>query len=219
MKEKKVVFLDEKDFLFLENEILKMGYQEITHKDSAKNFLRLNLSPPRRIIGREASYKYCNNGYTIILHTSFLKKENKWRDIGTDSGWILITDGDKPLYFARPFQRSKNFVLKFLRYSWISKWKVNNRPLCPLCKGFMDINRKPDTRQYFWACDKNNHTINKPIYFPWDYNLPPKALEYVKIRRNNSKKYRELNEKKCKIVTPAAKIRKKWTIGSPENII
>ncbi len=219
MKTNEVTVLDEKDFQTLEKEILEMGYQEITRKDSAKKFLRLNLNPPRTIIGREASYKYTNNGYTVILHTSFLKNENKWRNIGTDAGWILIAEGDKPLYFARPFLRSKNFVIKFLCYAWITKWKVNNRPLCPLCKGYMDISRKYNSRQYFWSCDKNRHTIGKPVNFPWDYNLPPKALKFVNIRREKTKKYKAKIVKEERIVTPAAKIRRTWNLGNPQNLI
>lgn len=71
--------------------ILNMGYHKVTKYDSKKIFNRLNLSPPRSIVGRETSYRYTHNGYTVKLHTSYLESEKKWRDKGTDIGWNLIT--------------------------------------------------------------------------------------------------------------------------------
>lgn len=207
------------DFQFIEKNLLGIGYQKIYQHDSRKTFLRLNLSPPRRIVGREASYWYSHNGYTVILHTSFLEKEKKWREKGTDIGWNLISEGDEARYFARPFQRKKGFVLKFLRYAWISKWKVDHRPLCPKCQAYMYIQRKKNTRSYYWSCDHNDlHPDGKPVFLSWDYGLPPKATMFIGIRRENTKRYNEKNKKEGKKITPAAVKRKKWIIGKPENL-
>lgn len=216
--------LTEEDFLFLEKTILDMGYEEITTKDSSKTFTRLKLSPPRPIFGREASYVYRSkdpaNNYAAILRTTYLKAQKKWRDTGTDIGWVLIVEGDKEKYFARPFQRSKGFILKFLRYAWVSKFKVDNRPLCPDCNAYMHLKRKTGTRQYFWACFNNErHPFKTASFKSWDFNLKENALNFVNIRREFTKKYNARNKKLGKIVTPAAVKRKKWPIGNKENLV
>ena len=197
-----------------------MGYHKITRNDSSRTFTRLKLLPPRPIEGRETSYRYTNNGYTVILHTTYLELEKKWRDTGTDIGWNLIVEGDKEKYFARPFQRKKGFILKFLRYAWVSKWKVDNRPLCPDCNSYMHIHRKKGTRQYCWIClNSKRHSDHRFTSLCWDHRLPKKATEFVKIRRAYTKRYNDKNRKAGKVVVPAAVIRKKWEIGSPENLI
>lgn len=212
--------LKEEDFLFLNNEILGMGYSKITKTDFKKTFSRLNLTAPRKLEGKETSYRYTNNGYTVILHTTYLESQKKWRDKGKDIGWNLIIEGDEEKYFARPFQRTKNFIVKFLRYAWISKWKVDHRHLCRECSAYMDIYRKKGTRQYFWTCwNKEKHSTIKPIYLSWDYNLPPKAMEFVDIRRKNTRKYIKKIKKEGKTVIPSAIRRKKWIIGNPDNKI
>ena len=217
-KEKEFV-LTEDDFLFLERMILDMGYRKVTKYDSRKIFARLGLSPPRPVVGREASYRYTHNGYTAVLHTSYLESEKKWRDTGTDIGWNLIIEGDEEKYFARPFQRKKGFILKFLRYAWISKWKVDHRPLCPACSAYMDIHRKRGTLQYFWAClRKEKHDDKNPVFLSWDFKLPPKALGFVKIRRSYATRYNIKNKKIGKIIIPAAVKRKRWKIDKPENL-
>lgn len=212
--------LSYEDFLFLERMLLNMGYRKITRYDSRKNFIRLNLSAPRPIVGREASYYYSHNGYTVILHTTFLEKEKKWREGSTDVGWNLILAGDKPVYFAKPFSRTKGFILKFLRYAAISKWKIDHRPLCPECKAYMAIFRKAETRQCCWACfNKTRHAGGVPKFESWDYELSPEDIKFVSIRREYTKRYHDKNKKEGKTPTPAAKIRKPWEIGFPENRI
>ncbi len=216
MKTKEIQSLTKEDFIFLEKSLLEIGFVEITKTDSKKTFNRLGLSPPRPITGKEASYMYTNNNYTVKIHTTFLKKEGKWRDTSTDIGWCLIAEKDVRKYFSRPFQRKKGFVLKLLRYAWITKWKVDNRHLCPSCNRYMDIKRKQATRQYFWCCtNKAKHT--QPVFLSWDHNLPPKAKQFVTKRRKNTLKYNKNNELLGKNPTPAPVIRKKWNMRNPEN--
>ena len=197
-----------------------MGYHKVAKSDFHKTFTRLDLSPPRPIEGKEASYRYTNNNYTVVLHTTYLEKEKKWRDKSTDIGWILIAEGDEAKYFARPFQRKKGFILKFLRYAWISKWKVDNRPLCPSCRHYMNISRRMGTRQYFWSCfKKEKHPSDNAEFLSWDHELPKEAAEFLEIRRSVAEKYNIKNRKNNKKVIPAAVRRKKWPIGNPENLI
>ncbi len=223
-KAEKELVLTEDDFLFIERMLLDMGYREFTTGDSKKEFLRLNLSPPRPIVGREVSFSYKarekGNNYTVILHTTYLKASKKWRDKETDAGWNLITEGDKAKYFAKPFSRTKGFILKFLRYAWVSRWKVEHRPLCPECQALMHIAKKDDKRQYYWICRNNiRHTEDKPVFLPWDFGLPLKATAFVKVRRAYTARYKKKVKKSGLKVTPAQKIRKPWKVGNPENLV
>ena len=224
MKTNEVLVLTEDDFLFMERMLLGMGYHEITIGDSKKEFLRLNLSPPRPIIGREASYIYKSrekgNNYSVILHTTYLKAPRKWRDKETDAGWNLIAEGDKAKYFAKPFSRTKGFILKFLRYAWVSKWKVDHRPLCRECQALMNISKKEGSRQYYWSCLNNQmHTENKPVFSSWDFGLPLKASEFVKVRRAYTERYKKKVKKTGKKVIPAQNIRKPWNTKNKENLV
>lgn len=211
--------LSQDDFLFLDRKLLDTGYHKITRSDQRKLFMRLSLIPPREVTGREVTYFYTNHGYTSIVHTTYLEKEKKWRETGEDSGWVLIREGDRAIYFARPFQRKKGFIIKLLRYAWVTKWKVDHRPLCVECNAYMHIHRKKSSRQYFWICDKvEKHNEQKPIFLPWDYMLPKKAYEFVKIRRSYAERYHKKNKKEGKERKPAPLIRKSWKISNPENL-
>jgi hypothetical protein len=211
--------MTKEDFFFLNRMILGMGYHIFTKNDSRRTFTRLDLSAPRPLEGRETSYRYTNNNYTAKVHTTYLEREGKWRDKSTDIGWVLIAEGDEAKYFARPFQRKKGFILKILRYAWITKWKVDHRPLCPVCHDNMEIKRKKHSRGYYWACmDKEKHPNGLPEFLPWNYGVPPKAAEFLEIRREYTARYNAKNRKEGKTPTPAAVIRKKWPIGNPENL-
>jgi hypothetical protein len=228
-KEKKVneIALRKKDFVFIAETSMEWGYKLNTKLDSSKTFERLQLSPPRKLPGREAilTYHNSNTGYTSRVPTSYLEAQEIWRKTGTDYFWIMITEADVEKYFTKPFKRPtkeedvEKFVLEVLRYIWIAKWRVDHRWVCPKCSAFMDITRKKGTRQYYHACMRmNQHPDGKPVFLGWDYELPARAKEFVKIRRELSAKYRERNKKAGIIRKPAATIRKKWEIGKPENL-
>ncbi|MDD3663121.1 MAG: hypothetical protein PHT84_04615 [Candidatus Pacebacteria bacterium] len=217
--DKKELVLKTDDFLFLDRMLLGLGYHKMTRSDQKKSFQRLGLISPRELTGREVTYFYNNHGYTVILHTTFLQKEKRWRDLGEDSGWNLIKEGDKVLYFAKPFQRKKGFIIKFLRYAWISKWKVDNRPLCPSCNAYMNISRKKGSRQYFWMCfNYEKHSDLRPFFLSWDYLLPKKASSFLKIRRSYTARYKKKNKKLGVKRTPAPLLRKSWKISNPDNL-
>lgn len=216
----KLCVLTKEDFLFLESFLLSWGYRRIAKIDKAKSFSRLQLQAPRKLAGSEVGFEYSNHGYTVVIWVSYLEEEGKWRDVGEDAIWILTREGDKALYFAKPFKRISGSILRVLRYAWITKWKVDHRPLCRECKAYMHISRRSNGRGYYWRCDhKEKHTDQKSVFENWDYKLPPKATEFVEIRRNYTAAYKERNEKAGKTPIPAAVIRKPWVKGTPENII
>ena len=197
-----------------------MGYHKVTKSNFRKTFIRLDLSAPRPVEGKETSYEYSSNNYTVKLHTTYLENERKWRDNSTDAGWVLIAEGDEAKYFARPFKRTKGFVLRFLLYARVTKWKIDNRPLCKECKDFMNIKRKRGSRQYYWGCFNNKrHSSGNAEFLSWDEGLSKEATEILEIRRLYAEKYNAKNKKNGKIPTPAAVKRKKWPIGNPENLV
>lgn len=218
--ENKKVKLTKEDFLFVATILLDWGFKKITRLASANTFRRLDLSAPRKIVGREVGFVYVSeNGYKVIVWTSYLEEEEEWREVGTDICWVLISEGDRAKYFAKPLARIDGVIMKLLRYAWVSKWKVDNRPHCDECDDYMHIHRKKNTRQYFWICKKDDHhEDHKPRFKSWDFKLPPKAKEFVTIRRDLTKKYKEFNEKNGITPTPAAVKRKKWPIGKPHNV-
>ncbi len=218
MEEKKFGLTTE-DFEFLDDKMKSMDFRKTSILGQKKLFRRLGLVPPREIKGRETTYLYHNNGYTVVVHTTYLEREKKWRGAGEDAGWVLIKNRDRAVYFARPFQRKKGFLLKLLRYAWITKWKIDHRPLCPTCSAYMNVKRKSGSRQYFWMCDrKEKHESDGFVFLPWDYMLPKKATEFVTIRRAYTEKYNELSKKAGIQRRPAGTIRKKWIIKKPENL-
>lgn len=221
MKEEKKPKLTKEDSIFLSTILLGWGFTKITRKDSGKSFARLDLSPPigRKIDGREVGFRYSNNGYTVVVWTSYIDSEEKWRDVGTDYMWVLIRKGDIVKYFAKPFARTAGVILKVLRYAWVSQWRVNNIHICTKCLAYMDIERRKGPRGYYYVCKRTDlHDNKKYFILPWDYNLPPIAKQFVGIRREYTKKYKERNKKFKLNPKPAETIRKKWGIGNPQNL-
>jgi len=202
-------------------------FQEISRKQIKQDYTRLGIEKKiRNVEGVETGFVYASpySRYKVIVWVTWLKAEQKLRDIGTDAGWNLIAEDDDAKYFSRPFLRSnKNFFLAIFRYAWTSKWKIDNVPICPCeeCGSKMKIARKIGTRQYFWQC-KNEDKHEKPTSRKWDYGVPPKALDWLNIRRSNTAKYKAKNEKAFKetgkaLPIPAAikrRVRKKT--GTPD---
>lgn len=207
------------DMKIIDRQMLGIGFRSLSYKDFHKNFTRLKLRAPRMIRGCEEGYIYHNNDYTIYCWTTFVKTLNTFRAKGEDLGWVLITDGDEAVYFARPFKRtSKSFVKRFLSYAWVTKWKVDNRPLCDQCQAWMHVFRRPKTRQYMWVCKKSNsHLNNKWQFKNWDQELPPKAQVFVNLRRKDTQRYNKKNKKAGLHPTPSAQLRSPWIMGNRSN--
>ena len=215
------VKLTTEDMNTIDREMIKMGFRNRTTHDSRKVFERLGLIPPRKIIGREEGYEYSNNGYTVKCWTSFVKSLNKFREVGKDVAWILAVEGDQALYFARPLQRrSGTMVQRFLSYAWVTKWKIDHRPLCKHCKAYMNIFRKEHSRSYMWICkNSEKHPSGKFQFESWDIGLPDKAQAFVDIRRENTKRYKAKNQKEGKHPIPAPINRNPWKVGTLENLV
>ena len=211
------------DFIFCSVILKSWTFKKLSRGNFKTTLERLGLEAPRRIKGsKETSFIYSHeNGYSVIIHTTWVEEDGKWRDIGDDAVWVLIVKGDKALYFAKPIARREGFIEIFLRYAWVSKWKVDHRPLCPEseCRAYMEIMKRQKGKGYFWGCNKKKyHSDHKFITLEWDYELPPKATAFLKIRRESTAKYKARLQKAGKVVVPARVKRKIWVIKKPQNL-
>ena len=188
------VKLTSAQYFYLAKELLKMGYTAIPKKKKSQDLFRLEITTKRKIKGSERGFMYSNNEYTSKIWPSFLEEENKFRDVGTDAGWAIIAQADELVYSAKPLSRTGDYIKNLLSYAWVTKWKIDNIPLCPCqeCKGKMFIYRKKGTRKYMYACKEiEKHPDKKWIFRDWDYNLPPKAKAFVEIRREKTAEYKK----------------------------
>lgn len=210
------------EYMFLLLEVA--GFKEMGLSQKVQDFYRLEIKAPpnRKLEGTEQGWSYSNRDYTVIVWPTWLEKEGKFRDTGTDVGWVIAvpSGSDELVYCARPILRSSsNFVLKLCRYAWVTKHKIDHIPLCRECRAKMFIFRKKGTRQYMFICRNcDRHENNVPVFESWDYALKDKAKEFLAIRRKATQKYNKKNEKEGKNPVPKAFTRKRWEIDRPENL-
>jgi len=207
-------------------EMKALGFHKIGGKQIRKDFARLDLEKEiRKLEGWETGFQYSNGTYTVKVWPTFLEKEGKLRDKGTDAGWVIITKGDKLIYCAQYFTRkNKIFFVDIKEYSRITKDKIDNTPLCPCekCQKEMEIHRKKGTRQYFWICI-NPEKHSKPQYRSWDYGLSEEDEKFLGIRRKKTARYKAKNKKAFEeigkpIPVPKAVTRKTRKVGRPDNL-
>ncbi|MFA7285720.1 MAG: hypothetical protein WC011_02640 [Candidatus Paceibacterota bacterium] len=207
-------------------EMQALGFTKIGGKKIRQDFTRLDLQTRiRKIQGYETGFQYSNGTYAVKVWTTFLEKENKLRDKGTDAGWVIITKGDVLIYCAQYFTRkNKNFFVDMKEYARINKKKIDGNPLCPCkkCEREMEIHRKKGSRQYFWICI-NPEKHSKPEYLSWDYGLSEEDKKFLEIRRQNTASYKKKNQKAKEesgkeIPTPKATTRKVREVGRPDNL-
>lgn len=207
------VLPSEKLFDNFKKYMVAVGFREINPKEKLKNFERLGLVFPKKIKGQEVGFCFEANGLKVFVWTTFVAKEEKARD--QDSGWVLITEGDKALYFSHPMRRTKYFLRRLYKHALIAKERVLNRPLCPECKGYMKIKKGKALKSRYWIC--KNH--QKPIFQKWDYNLPEWILTFLKKERKLKTIYREKRKEVGKTTNQAMLKRKTAKITKPENMV
>ncbi len=214
-------------FCKLEKELRAMGFAEIYRREMAVIRKAYGLVPPREIRSGEIGFKYSAHGHTVKVWTSCLRSAVEKcrrakssfcvddvivsRPAGEDMGWVLIIDSQgRAQYFARPVVRTKGFVLTLLRRTWITRWKILNRPLCPMCGSFMVICSTAYGGNY-WGCYKRRaHPHGQPAFAPWDADLPPKALKFAKAWRKQYYRYLKAERKKGNDPRRASAIRTPW---------
>lgn len=217
---------DEKSFADFKEKILALGFRELTHEEFARAFQHSGLKPLSSSAGRETAFVYSAdkldkpNDLEVFIWTTYLSWKKESRDI--DAGWILITQAGRARYFAHPLMRTKNFLITLIRLAWIARWRVINRPTCPQCpdQRYMKIAYGWAIKSRYWRCDyKSQHHPYKPVFLPWDYGMPPKALAFLKKKRKIRRKYRDSRKKAGKPNNVAMLNRRKWKRLRLENSV
>ena len=208
----KKILPDKSDFKHFCGDMKRYGFRIIGGIDFYKSFQRLGLSNFRGRFGREVGFTFSANGLNVFVWTTFLTVEDVARD--EDSGWVLITNGDQVKYFSHPLMRTAGFLKKLLKYAIIAKRRVQNRPLCPVCKGFMKIVRGRGLKSRYWKCPKHHSQVKD-----FDNGLTEKMKNFLKAERKARRHYRANLKKQGKKVTPAILIRHPWAIENPQNKI
>lgn len=191
-------------------ELLKFRKLATSEWRSDRTRLGLEAPSPRR--GREIGFCYIANGLEARVWTTVLAGEGCARE--QDAGWVLVKEGDTVKYFSHPLHRTKNFLDTLLWFARIARWRVRNRPLCPMCKARMDIVRGKGIKSRYWKCSRQTH---KPVSLSWDYGLPEEAQKFLRAYRKRRKQGRQKRKVAGKKIDTAVLRRKGWKVGRPEN--
>ena len=211
----KQILPDANAFAEFRQRMQKRGFRQLGRGEFATDFQRLELRAPSPREGREAGFIFAANGYQVVVWTTFVESVQAARP--QDAGWVLIKQGDRVLYFARPLHRTENFLRNLLLAAAIARVRVLHRPLCPTCGAFMDIVPGKGLKSRFWSCSRPAHA--KPEFLSWDYGLSPTVLKYVQEirdrRKPHTKKLRKIGQKPGMALLK----RRGWKVGKPENQI
>jgi hypothetical protein len=207
----KKVLPSEEDFERFSKYMIERGFRVIGRPEFINSFRRLSLSNPRRMTGRETGFSFSANGLTAFVWTTFLEFEGTARE--NDSGWVLISEGDEVQYYSHPLMRTAGFLDKLLKYAIIAKRRIQYRPLCPACNGFMKIAQGKGLKSRYWRCPKHRR------FEDFDHGLTDKMKEFLKSERRSRRKYRNKLKKEGRTVIPAILARRPWKAGNPQNRI
>lgn len=206
---------EEKDFEYLKEQLISIGFRAISKQEIIGTLMRLEMKAPRSNPGSEEGFTFTANHLTVYVWTTFNRSTHLTKE--EDLGWVLITQGDKAEYFAKPMRRTSGFLKKLLSRAWVTKYKAEHRPCCPSCGKLMNIYQRV-TGGCYWGCfNKNAH--ERPIFKAWDLDMPIKAQKFLDDMRALVDAYHERNRRLGIVRTPAKVIRKKWKIGKPENAV
>jgi len=199
-----------RDFQLMKSYLIRYGFREFSRIEIQKQFSRLRLVAPRKREGKETGFVFSANGLSVVIWTTFLIEEGKAREV--DAAWVLVVKGDEVPYFSHPIHRTENFIKNLINQAWIARWRVLHRPLCQKCKEFMEIARGRGLGARYWSCVRlRHHDDGKPFFLDWDYELPPRAKQFVVKRRERRATYVAKRREEGKPVLVARLRRKRWT--------
>jgi hypothetical protein len=181
----KQVLPTQETFAQFETRMRAYGFGPITREQFADDFHRLRLRAPRPRLGHEAGFQFSAKGLTVCVWTTWLREEGVARK--QDAGWVLIKEGDAPLYFRGPMHRTRYFFERMAGWALVSAWKVAHRPHCPACNAFMKIVNGPELKDRYWQCNRlEEHSVRGltgPMAYRWDIGLPELAQKFVDAER------------------------------------
>jgi len=201
-----------RDFAHFEELCLKLGFRKIAPDEIRKQLQQLGKKSPRHVEGREAGFQFNIRGLTSRIWTTYLETEEKLREKGTDSGWVLIIQDGKVVYFSHQiFRRSEKFLFNLYCWVVINWYRVSRRPQCPECGEYMNIKRGRHLKQRFWSCEQwKLHKIKRKYTLDFNFALPPKAKRWIERVYRKRKKYIARVKKAGKQPHTAMLKRRKW---------
>ena len=204
---------DQMSFEAFRRSLLSRGFRQISRPEFASDFKRLGLVAPSPREGREAGFFFYAHGLKVIVWTTFLEAEGRARK--NDSGWVLITQGDKAKYFARKLHRTGNFFYRLLLAACIARQRVLNRPQCPLCNAYANITMGKALKSRYWSCRSPAH--QEYVSLPWDYGLPEEVAKVVNRQRQERRADVKRRRARGETTGTAFKKRIGWKVTKPEN--
>ncbi|QQR76503.1 hypothetical protein IPJ63_03335 [Candidatus Nomurabacteria bacterium] len=184
---------------------------KLSNTDIRNSLAKYEKKAPRKTEGIERGFVFIpkdpDNDYRVIIWGT-AKEDGGVKQ--SDYGWVLVLKGDKPVYFAKRMERTKNYIINIKRRAWVTIYKVRNRPHCPHpgCERFMEISKTSVIGAVVWKCE-NKAVHTRPYFRNWDYGLPKKAKSFVDENRKSRRRYYKKLKKENKVVEPAQFKRKK----------
>lgn len=175
------------DFKKIETALKELGFREIGSNEVKKDFYRKSLTAPRPRTGKEVMFQYHSDGLSVIVCTTWVRDANEARE--SDSGWVLIKDGDDKVWYNPRIHRTKNFVTNLLFHAGYAMERVLARPICPECKQSMKIVEGKTLHSRYWACrNRREHASKKQHTASWDQGLRPSLIrKRIKIRKERAR--------------------------------
>ena len=200
--------------------MMGLGFRELLPIEFKKDWWRLRLVAPSPREGREVGFSYTANGLEVRVWTTFLASEGSARE--KDEGWVLIKSGDRARYFTHPLRRTKHFLRRLYFWAQVVRFRVLDRPLCPVCGAYMRIAFGKAPKSRYWHCMRiARHQAGRPVWVDWDYALRsrPKALAFVLKERKKRERYRDKAREEGRPLGAALRRRRGWRVTRPDNIV
>ena len=209
----KKILPTEEQFLFIKEFLEAGGFEEISEEEFRRNFRRLGLKAPRPRRGRETGFKFSENGLTVVVWTTWLKKEKRARE--SDAAWVIIVEDEQIVYSSHPIHRTKYFILNLLLQAIIAQTRVIHRPRCPECGEWMKIVHGKGIKSCYWQCAYTERHLNgQKIRKDWDFALTETMKKYLNRIRRKRAYYRRKRRKQGKPVPQAIFTRRSWQRNS-----
>lgn len=197
----------------------RRGFRLVLRGEFQRDFVRLGLVAPRQTEGREIGFRYNASGLEVRVWTTYLDPEGPMKS--KDEGWVLIKDGDRARYYARPMHRTKHFLRKLFMCARVAQIRIQERPHCPKCEKYMRIAYGSGLKSRYWECRRTElHADGRFAFRSWDYGLSeyPKAFSFVKELRKKRLPHQMKMRADGKRTGTAVLRRKSWRVTKPWNL-
>ena len=198
------------EFEEFSQKLLNLGFYKSYARELCERFSRLRLIAPRPIEGRQLALVYFNNDLTVVVWTTWMPDEQRFRRQG--SGWVIILDEKEDVvYSSRPKRRTKNFLYRLFMYADIAHSRVLGRPPCPECTKLMRIVHGKGMKSTYWRCRRRlDHKGERARSLSFDIGLTAEQIVFLKKERKIRARYLKSVRESGKEEFAAMRKRKKW---------